>query len=92
MMDGVNPNVVEPLAQFGLAGLMAALWIKERLVSRQRENELSEAHRRLMRDKRELGVLMKLVRRNTRAIERFAAAQRRLASMLERERGGPGHD
>jgi hypothetical protein len=40
-------NLLEPLSQFGIAGLMGALWIWERLLSRKRETQLSEAHRAL---------------------------------------------
>jgi len=73
---------IESLTQFGVAGLMGALWTWERWISRRREAELSEAHRRLMRQREELSVLVRLVRRNTRAVERFEATQSHLHDLL----------
>lgn len=77
-------ELIEPLAQLGVAGLMAALWIRERLLSRQRENELTEAHQRLIADREKVCVLVRLVRRNTQMIERFHQTQSRLTTLLER--------
>ncbi|HEX7009114.1 MAG TPA: hypothetical protein VF184_03975 [Phycisphaeraceae bacterium] len=72
------------LTQFGAAGLMGALWVWERRLSRHREAQLDEAHQQLMRAQQELRVLVKLVRRNTQAIERFEQTQRQLKDLLER--------
>ena len=35
----MSPESIEPLTQFGAAGLMGALWIWERLLSRRRERQ-----------------------------------------------------
>jgi len=77
-------DVIQPLTQFGLAGLMGALWVWERKMSRHRDAQLDEAHRRLMRQREELDLLVRLVRRNTTAIERFEQTQARLHHLLER--------
>jgi len=74
----------ESLTQFGVAGLMGALWLWERLYSRKREQQLTEAHRRLADQQTELQTLIDLVRRNTSAIERFEQSQQRLTDLLER--------
>ena len=78
----------ENLAEFGVAGLMGALWIWERLYSRRREQELTHAHQRLVRQRQELRTLIGLVQRNTAAIERFEQTQGRLAESIDRLAAG----
>lgn len=76
-------ELIQPLAQFGVAGLMGVLWIWERAFSRRREGELTEAHDRLMRQQQEIGVLVELTRRNTEAFERFSQTHTQLAQLLK---------
>ncbi len=76
-------DLVQPLTQFGVAGLMGVLWVWERLMSRRREAQLDEAHDRVTRQGDEVGVLIELVRRNTVALERFEQTQRELRTLLE---------
>ena len=80
MMVEMWPN----LAQFGVAGLMGALWIFERFLSRKREAELTAAHQRLMEQQHELRMLVQLVRQNTHALSSFDRTQRQLMKLLER--------
>ena len=77
-------EMIEPLTQFGVAGLMGVLWVWERLLSRRRERQLSEAHDQLRSGRRELHELFELVRRNTRAIEQFQQTQNQLQDLLDR--------
>ncbi len=77
-------DMLQPLTQFGVAGLMGLLWVWERLMSRRRELQLNEAHLRLMSQHRELNVLVKLVRQNTRAMVRFDQTQLQLKELLEK--------
>ncbi|NBC10750.1 MAG: hypothetical protein GVY24_03325 [Planctomycetes bacterium] len=81
-------ELVKPLTQFGVAGLMGLLWVWERRLSRRRETQLDEAHRRLTRRASELRLLVKTINRNTRVIERFERTQRGVLQLLERM----GHD
>jgi hypothetical protein len=74
---------IEPLTQFGVAGLMGALWVWERALSRKRERELSEAHQRMISEHDHLEIVISLVERNTEAIERFEQTQQRLIGLLE---------
>ncbi|QDU72814.1 hypothetical protein [Mucisphaera calidilacus] len=73
-----------PLAQLGAAGLMGALWVWERNLTRCRERELSEAHERLMVQREALQELVALVGQNARALEGFEQTQNRLARAVER--------
>lgn len=76
--------IAEALAQFGVAGLMGALWVWERSMSRKRESELSASHQRLMSQRYQLRELVRALHRNTRAFERFEQSQNRLRELLER--------
>jgi hypothetical protein len=75
---------LQPLTQFGVAGLMGVLWVWERLMSRKHEAQLDAAHQRLMGQRQELEVLVDLVARNTAAIERFDQTQAQLRQLLEK--------
>jgi hypothetical protein len=77
-------EIIQQLTQFGVAGLMGVLWVWERLLSRQRERQLTEVHERILAERQELHELVELVRRNTAAIERFEQTQTRLQELLER--------
>ena len=79
-----NPESFQNMTQFGVAGLMGALWLWERLYSRKREQQLTEAHQRLIAQQLELQTLIELVSRNTAAIERFEQTQQRIADLIER--------
>jgi len=79
-----NPESLHEFTQFGVAGLMGALWLWERLYSRRRENELTQAHQKLIAQQQELQTFIDMVRRNTAAIERFEQTQQRIADLLER--------
>lgn len=75
---------IDSLTQFGVAGLMGALWLWERLYSRRREQELTQTHERLIAQHEELKELIALVQRNTAAIERFEQTQARLTDVIDR--------
>ena len=69
-------------ASFGAAGLMGALWIWERRLSRTREAQLTETHDRLMAERGQMRLLVNLVRRNTAAMSRLQSTQDRLVRLL----------
>ncbi|MCA9282381.1 MAG: hypothetical protein H6812_01075 [Phycisphaeraceae bacterium] len=75
------------VAQFGMAGLIAAMWLIERKSALTRERELSEAHGRVMSQKVELDSLIEVVRENTRAVSALEGGQRELTALLHRAGG-----
>ncbi len=77
-------EMIPSLAQFGVAGLMGALWVWERFYSRRRERQLTEIHERMMLEREHLQVLIQLVQKNTAAIERFDRTQTQLVNLLEK--------
>ena len=78
------PELIEPALQLGVAGLMGMLWVWERTHSRKREAQLDQAHERLTRRDDQVRLLVRLVHRNTRVIERFEHTQAQLRHSLER--------
>lgn len=77
------PEVIQPIAQFGVAGLMGVLWVWERTLSRRREDQLDDTHTRLTRQSDHVDALVDTVRRNTVAMERFEKTQSELRKVLE---------
>lgn len=65
------PGGFEQLMNLGAAGMMGAMWLWERHTSRQREEQIDEAHTRIISDRVQLGELMDVVRQNTEAITRL---------------------
>jgi hypothetical protein len=66
------------LTSLGAAGLMGAMWLWERRTSRQREEQLDEAHARIMADRVQLEQLIEVVQRNAEAMTRLSATQEQL--------------
>jgi hypothetical protein len=79
----MSEQIMDMLMQMGVAGMMGVLWIWERTLSRKREQQLTDVHDRLMSQREELKVLVRLIQRNTTAIDRFAETQKRLCRLLE---------
>ena len=63
------------LTSFGAAGIMGAMWLWERKNSRQRDEQLNEAHARILRDEQRLTGLIEVVEQNTAAVARFTETQ-----------------
>ena len=70
------------LTSFGAAGLMGAMWLWERRMSRQREQQIDEAHTRILGDRVALEQLISVVRQNAEALTRLSATQDQLIRQL----------
>jgi hypothetical protein len=84
-------QVVPPLNDFtnlGVAGIMGMMWLWERRTSRQREQQIDEAHARIMADRVMLDQLMSLVRQNSEALTALSSTQQQFIEQL-RTRGNP---
>lgn len=77
--------LITPIAQFGLAGFMGAMWLWERHTSRKREEQLDDAHGRIMSDRVQLEELIEVVRANAEAMTRLSSSQDQLVAHLRRE-------
>ena len=85
-------EVASELASLGAAGIMGTMWLWERRNSRQRDEQLTAAHGRVMRDEQRLGKLIEVVEHNTVAMARFTETQnfirQALADLREEIRNG----
>jgi hypothetical protein len=71
------------LTSLGAAGLMGAMWLWERKASRERDEQLIEAHQRICRDEQRLEKLVQVVEHNTAAVSHFSETQRQMAETLK---------
>lgn len=79
----MDPQVIEPLTQFGVAGLMGLLWVWERRLSRRREDQLDQAHAELVHHREQQNLLVELVQHNTQTIERFNQTLSQMKLVME---------
>jgi hypothetical protein len=80
MFEALAQAATESLSGFtglGSAGVMGAMWLWERRNSRTREEQLDQAHARIMADRVQLEQIIATVRQNTEAMTR-------LCGMLEK--------
>lgn len=80
----MEPEIATLFAQFGVAGLIGWMWLTERRSALQREQQLTQAHDALTRDRQSVEILLKALDANTRAITSLEASQQRLIAALER--------
>jgi hypothetical protein len=73
---------LDQVANLGVAGLMGTMWLWERRTSRQREQQIDEAHARIITDRVQLDQLMDMVRQNTEAMTKLSATQQQLIEQL----------
>ena len=76
---------LDQLTGIGTAGVMGAMWLWERRLSRQREQQIDEAHSRILADEVKLEQLITVVRQNAEAMTKLSATQ----EQLMRELGAP---
>lgn len=75
-------EVLSALTQFGVAGMVCAMWLIERSASGKREQEIREAHAALIGQIEERAALIEVIRDNTRALSMLEAGQRGLVDVL----------
>ncbi len=74
----IEAELAAAVAQFGVAGLVAWMWLSERRSAAERERQMTEAHRRLVEDRSALTALLDTVRANTKAMTALELVQREL--------------
>jgi hypothetical protein len=84
LAEGAAP--MDQLTSLGAAGLMGAMWLWERRTSQKRENQLDEAHMRILGDRVQLEQLMNVVKQNAEAIARLCTTQDQLLRQLDNNR------
>ena len=83
LADAAAP--LDQLAGLGAAGFMGAMWLWERRTRQKRENQLDDAHMRILGDRVQLEQLMGVIRQNAEAIARLCTTQEQLLRQLDRD-------
>lgn len=86
----MTPDLAAMIAQFGVAGLIAWLWVTERRSAGERERLLSDTRRRLETERLGARTLLDALGANTRALASLEATQRELIGALRARAGGGG--
>ncbi|HYE18591.1 MAG TPA: hypothetical protein VEA69_09115 [Tepidisphaeraceae bacterium] len=73
-----STDTLAQLTSLGAAGVMGAMWLWERRSSRAREQQLDEAHARIVGDRVQVDQLIEVVRGNAEAMTRLAIVQEQL--------------
>ncbi len=68
--------------QCGVAGLMGTLWWWERKYSRQREDQLTQAHEQILSQREHLHALLDALQGNTQVISEFTTVQQQILEVL----------
>ena len=76
---------MDQITSLGAAGLMGAMWLWERRTSQKRENQLDDAHMRILGDRVQLEQLMSVIKQNAEAIARLCTTQDQLLRKLEHD-------
>jgi hypothetical protein len=85
LADAAGGAPLESITSLGAAGFMGAMWLWERRTSQKREQQLDDAHVRILADGVQLDQLMLVVRQNAEAFARLCATQDQLLRQLTRD-------
>ena len=77
------PDGLGDVTSLGAAGLMGAMWLWERRTSQKREQQIDEAHARILGDRVQLEELIDVVKQNAEALTRLTATQDQLLRQLQ---------
>ena len=78
----MDVEVIGAISQFGVAGLIGVMWLAERKSAASRDRQLEALTDRLLRERREMEVLIKIVSDNTRAMTALEEGQKRLRAVI----------
>lgn len=78
----METEVIGALTQFGVAGMICAMWVIERRSSAKMEQQINEAHAILIGQINERTALVEVIKDNTRALSLLEAGQRGLLDAL----------
>jgi hypothetical protein len=73
------------VTSLGAAGMMGAMWLWERRTSRQREEQLDDAHARILGDRVQLEQLIDVVRGNAEALTKLTATHEELIRRMSKD-------
>jgi len=86
----METELLSAVTQFGVAGMVCAMWLIERRASAKREQQINEAHEKLIGQMDDRAALIEVIRDNTRALCLLEAGQRGLVDALSGRSGTVG--
>lgn len=82
---GPPAPIVDSVTSLGAAGLMGAMWLWERRNSQKREQQIDEAHARILGDRVLLDQLIGVVRQNAEAIAKLCTNHDQLLRQMHED-------
>lgn len=73
---------IDDFTSLGAAGIMGLMWLWERRNSQKREQQIDDAHQRILADRVQLEQLIMVVRQNAEAVTRLTTTQEQLVRQL----------
>jgi len=80
-----STDALTQLTNLGAAGVMGAMWLWERRNSQKRDEQLDDAHTRILGDRVQLDQLIEVVKTNVEAITRLSSLHDPLLRTLDRK-------
>ncbi len=78
-------EAIGQITSLGAAGIMGAMWLWERRHSQKRDEQLDEAHARIVGDRVQLDQLIEVVKTNAEALARLSSLHDQLLRNLDRK-------
>src|SRR3954463_16141411 len=85
MFIAESTDALGQLTNLGAAGVMGAMWLWERRNSQKRDEQLDDAHTRILGDRVQLDQLIEVVKTNAEAITRLSSLHDQLLRTMERK-------
>ena len=80
-----STDALAQLTNLGAAGVMGAMWLWERRNSQKRDEQLDDAHTRILGDRVQLDQLIEVVRTNAEALTRLNTLHDQLLRTLDQK-------
>ena len=80
-----STDALTQLTNLGAAGVMGAMWLWERRNSQKRDEQLDDAHTRILGDRVQLDQLIEVVRTNAEALTRLNTLHDQLLRTLDQK-------
>ena len=80
-----STDALTQLTNLGAAGVMGAMWLWERRNSQKRDQQLDDAHTRILGDRVQLDQLIEVVRTNAEALTRLNTLHDQLLRTLDQK-------
>lgn len=78
----IESELISAVTQFGVAGMICGMWLVERRASSVREQQITEAHAKLIGHMDDRSALIEVIRENSKALAMLEAGYSRVHDLL----------